>query len=291
MTQDNGVPAGVDSDIASPARMYDYMLGGQHNYPSDRTAVERIRAQVPELSDAAWANRGFHGRSAVWMARRGIRQFLDIGSGLPTRNNTHQAVHKIAPGARVVYVDIDPMLGSLAGELCPGNGTTTAVIQADLREPDRVLSHPDLCARIDFGQPAGLLMTAVLHFVADDRDPWALLARYAGALAPGSYVALSHATADRLPPRIVQRGSEVFARSAHPVYPRTRAQVTRFFDGLELVPPWPGARPEVTYAGLWGAEDLAAADSDGSRAFYCGVARRPAKWLVSESGTDSGDRN
>jgi hypothetical protein len=280
MTQANGVPAGVDSDIASPARLYDYMLGGQHSFPVDRAAVERIRAQVPELSDAAWANRGFHGRSAVWMARRGIRQFLDIGSGLPTRNNTHQAVQKIAPGARVVYVDIDPMLGSLAGELSPGNGST-AVIQADLREPGRVLGHPGLRGHLDLAQPTGLLMTAVLHFVADDRDPWDLLARYAGALAPGSYLALSHATADGLPPRTVQQGSEVFARSALPVHPRTRAQVTRFFDGLELVPPWPGAAPAVTYAGLWGAEDLVAADSDGSRAFYCGVARRPTKWLVS----------
>jgi S-adenosyl methyltransferase len=114
MTQANGVPAGVDSNTANPARMYNYLLGGRHNFPVDRAAAERLRARMPELADAAWANRGFHGRAAVWMAKRGIRQFLDIGSGLPTQNNTHQAVQRIVPAARVAYVDIDPMLGALA---------------------------------------------------------------------------------------------------------------------------------------------------------------------------------
>jgi hypothetical protein len=274
MTQANGVPAGVDSTIASPARMYNYILGGQHNFPVDRAAAERLRARMPELADAAWANRGFHGRAAVWMAERGIRQFLDIGSGLPMQNNTHQAVQRIIPAARVVYVDIDPMLGTLASELCVGNGTT-AVIQADLGDPDSVLGHPGLRALIDFTEPVGLLMTAVLQFVADERDPWMLSARYTSAVAPGSYLALSHATSDRLPPVLVQSGIEVYSRAAYPVYPRSRAEVARFFDGLDLVPPWRGAAAALTYPGLWGAEDPEAADSDGSRAFYCGVARRP----------------
>jgi hypothetical protein len=274
MTQANGVPAGVDSNIASPARMYNYMLGGQHNFPVDREAVERLRARMPELADAAWANRGFHGRAAAWMAQRGIRQFLDIGAGLPTQNNTHQVVQRIVPAARVVYVDIDPMLRTLASELCTGNGTT-AVIQADLGDLDSVLDHPGLRALIDFTEPVGLLMTAVLQFVADDRDPWMLGARYTSAAAPGSYLALSHATSDRLPPVLVQRGIEVYARAAYPVYPRGQAEVARFFDGLDLVPPWRGAAAALTYPGLWGAEDPEAADSDGSRAFYCGVARRP----------------
>jgi S-adenosyl methyltransferase len=274
MTQANGVPAGVDSNIASPARMYNYILGGQHNFPVDRAAVERLRARMPELADAAWANRGFHGRAAVWMAERGIRQFLDIGSGLPMQNNTHQAVQRIVPAARVVYVDIDPMLGTLAGELCAGNGTT-AVIQADLGDPDSVLDNPGLRALIDFTEPVGLLMTAVLQFVADDRDPWMLSARYTSAVAPGSYLALSHATPDRLPPVLVQSGIEAYAQSAYPLHPRRRAEVARFFDGLDLVPPWRGAAAALTYPGSWGAEDPEAADSDGSRAFYCGVARRP----------------
>jgi hypothetical protein len=274
MAQDNGVPAGVDTTTASPARMYDYMLGGQHNFAVDRAATEQLRAQMPELADAAWANRGFRGRAATWMARRGIRQFLDIGAGLPTQNNTHQAVHRIAPLARVAYVDIDPMISMLAGELSASNGTT-AVIQADLRDPDSLLGDPDLRALIDFGQPVGLLMTAVMQFVADEAGPWALVARYVAAVPPGSYLALSHITGDRLPPRLVQRGTEVYDRAVHRAYPRGRAEVERFFDGLELVPPRPGLAPALTYPGLWGAEDPEAADSDGSRAFYCGVARRP----------------
>jgi hypothetical protein len=274
MAQGNGVPAGVDTTTASPARMYDYMLGGQHNFAVDRAAIEELRAQMPELADAAWANRGFRGRAAIWMAKRGIRQFLDIGAGLPTQNNTHQAVHRIAPLARVAYVDIDPMMSRLAGELYVSNGTT-AVIQADLRDPDSLLGDPDLCALIDFSRPVGLLMTAVMQFVADEASPWALVARYAAAVPPGSYLALSHITGDRLPPRLVQRGTEVYDRAAHSAYPRGRAEVARFFDGLELVPPRPGAEPALTYPGLWGAEDPETADSDGSRAFYCGVARRP----------------
>jgi hypothetical protein len=253
--------------------MYDYMLGGQHNFPVDREAAERFRAQMPDLLDAAWANRGFHGRAAIWMAENGIRQFLDIGSGLPTQNNTHQAVHKVDPLARVVYVDIDPMVSALAGELLADDGTT-AVIQADLCDAGSVLSAPGLRSLIDFTQPTGLLMTAVMQFVGDDRDPWAIVARYVSALAPGSYLALSHITGDRLPPRLVERGTEVYSKAAQSAHPRSHAQVARFFDDMELVPPWSGAEAALTYPGLWGAEDRESADSDGSRAFYCGVARR-----------------
>jgi len=274
MAQANGVPAGVNTTTASPARMYNYMLGGQHNFPVDRQITERLRAEMPDLADAAWANRGFHGRAASWMAKRGIRQFLDIGCGLPTQNNTHQTVHKIAHAARVAYVDIDPMIGLLAGELSAGNGTTE-VIQADLCEPDRVLDNPHVRTLIDFTEPAGLLMTAVMQFVADERDPWALVARYAGAVAPGSYLALSHSTADRLPPRVVRAWAEAYERATQRAHARSQAEVARFFEGLNLVPPWPGAQPALTYPGLWGAEDPVAADSDGSRAFYCAVARRP----------------
>jgi hypothetical protein len=273
MARANGVPAGVDTNTASPARMYNYMLGGRHNFPVDRATIERLRAEMPDLADAAWANRGFHGRAAIWMAKRGIRQFLDLGCGLPMQNNTHQAVHKIAPAARVVYVDIDPMIGLLASELSAGNGTT-AVIHADLRDPASVLDNPDVRALIDFTEPAGLLMTAVMQFVADAGDPWALVARYVGAIAPGSYLALSHSTADRLPLRVVQGWAEAYERAPQRVHPRSRAEVARFFEGLDVVPPWPGAQSALTYPGLWGAEDPVAADSDGSRAFYCAVARR-----------------
>jgi S-adenosyl methyltransferase len=274
MTEAGEVPPGVDPTRPSPARLYDYFLGGTNSLPVDREAAEKLRAAVPDVADGMWANRGFHGRAAVWLAGHGIRQFIDIGSGLPTQNNTHQAVHRVAPDARVVYVDIDPMVAAHSAPLLAGDGTT-AVVTADMRDPDAVLGDPEMRRLIDFAEPAGVLMTAVAHFVADEDDPWGLVARYMAAVVPGSYLALSHATFDRMVPNQVQAGREIYARATDHLYMRSRADVERFFDGLELVPPYPGAGRELTYVGLWGAEDLEAADSEGSRGIYCGVARRP----------------
>ena len=274
MTELAQLPPGIDPSRPSAARIYDYMLGGENNFQADRDALAQVIAAVPELHDIAWANRGFHQRSASWIAARGVRQFIDIGSGLPTVGNTHEVVRKMIPAARVVYVDIDPIVAAHAGALLAGDGGTT-VITADLRDPDAVLGDPGLRALIDFGEPVGLLMTAVLHFVADGSDPWSLVARYVGALAPGSYLALSHATRENLPPMAVQRWAEAYANAPEKIYLRSKAEVQRFFSGLELVPPYTGAEPAVIHMGLWGCEDPAPADSDGSRWGYCGVARRP----------------
>jgi hypothetical protein len=275
MTEAEQVPPGVDPTAPSPARLYDYYLGGTSNFQVDRDAGERLRASLPELTDAAWANRGFHQRAARWMAAtHGIRQFIDLGSGLPTQGNTHEAVGSIASDARVVYVDHDPMVRVHARSLL--NGTpSTALIEADLRDPDSVLGNPEFRALIDLDQPAGLLATAVLHFVADETDPWGLVQRYLAVLAPGSYVALSHATADRLPPQAVQAMYDTYAHATERIYLRSRDDVERLFGGLELVAPFGGAEPGLTFVGKWGAEDECAADSDGSRVLYCGVARRP----------------
>lgn len=183
-------------------------------------------------------------------------------------------MHRVNPAARVVYVDNDPLVAAHAGALLADDGTT-AVITADLREPGLVLAHPQLRGLIDFAEPAGMLITAVMHFVADGSDPWGLVARYMTAVAPGSYLALSHGTADNFPPRPVQAGLDTYANATQHVYLRPRGEVERFFEGLDLVPPYPGAEPAVTYAGLWAAEDIEAADTDGQRGVYCGVARRP----------------
>jgi hypothetical protein len=176
-------------------------------------------------------------------AEQGIGQFIDIGSGLPTQSNTHGVVQKVIPRARVAYVDNDPMVLACAGERLSDDGTT-AVISADLRDVDTILDHPALRALIDFDRPAGLLMTAVLQFVADDEDPWGLAARYTGALAPGSYLALSHVTYEGLPPRLVEAGVKVYAQ-AQGIHPRSREQIERFFTGLQIVPPYPRP-PAVT---------------------------------------------
>jgi len=265
---------GVDPTRPSPARIYDYMLGGTSNYPVDRAVVQASLAAIPELPDIAWACRGFHQRSASWIAGQGVSQFLDIGSGLPTIGNTHEVVRKVNPAARVCYVDIDPAVAAHAGDLLTADGGTAFVI-ADLRDPDGLLGQPALRGLIDFSQPLGLLMTAVLHFVADGSDPWGLAARYVAQLAPGSYLALSHGTCDHLPPASVQLGTDAYSKASEQLFLRTKAEIVRFFDGLELVPPYDGAEPDVVHLGIWGCEDPDLADTDGSRWGYCGVGRRP----------------
>jgi hypothetical protein len=270
-------PPGVDTTTPSPARLYDYYLGGMNNFPVDREAGEKIRTAMPELEDAAWVNRGFLGRAARWMAaEQGVRQFIDIGAGLPTQNNTHEVVHKIAPEARVVYVDNDPEVPAYARPLLRDVPACTA-ITGDLRDPDGVLGHPDTRRLIDFTEPVGLLLVAVVHFVADERDPWGIVARYRDALAPGSYLALSHITADNQPPRPVQAIRDVYANATENIHFRARSDVARLFTGWDLVPPYKGAEPAVTWIGYWGAEDPDAADSDGSRWSYAGVGRKPAR--------------
>jgi hypothetical protein len=183
-------------------------------------------------------------------------------------------VRQIVPEARVVYVDNDPMVLAQGAALL-GDSENTKIIMADLREPQTVLDHPALRAVIDPGQPTGLLMTGVMYFVADESDPWGLVAAYVGAMAPGSYLALSQLTADGRPERAVAEGRDVYERGAEDIHFRTRTDVERFFAGLELVPPYAGAPPELTHVGLWGAEDPALADTDSARWLYCGVARRP----------------
>lgn len=147
------------------------------------------------------------------------------------------------------------------------------MIVADLREPDALLGNPDLLRLIDLAEPVGVLMTDVMHFVPDDQDPWGLVAHYMAAVAPGSYLALSHGTSENRPPSQTQATADTMAKATANVYPRSRADVERFFAGLDLLPPCEGAEPAITYAGRWNAEDPEAADSGASRGFYCGVAR------------------
>lgn len=267
----------TDESTPTPAGMYDHYLGGTSNSAADRAAADRIIEKVPEIRDAAWANRGFLARAVRWMAaEHGVRQFIDIGAGLPAQRSTHEVVRGLAPGSRVVYTDNDPRVIARGHEILadvPG----TAVIEADIREPEALLNHPQTRQLIDFDAPAGLLIIAVTQFVTDEDDPWYLVRRYMGALAPGSFLALSALTADHQDERKLGRAVEVYATSTVPVSggPRTKAEIERFFAGLEIVPPYPGAASEVAYVGLWGCENPEAADTDGSRWFYAAVARKP----------------
>ena len=274
MEQVPEVPEGVDTGVPTPARIYDYMLQGSNYFDADRHAAEQILAVAPEIRDAAWSNRGFHQRAAKWIAEQGVRQFIDIGSGLPTVGNTHDVVQKVAPQAHVVYVDNDPMV-ELHSRALLDSGGMISVICADLREPSSILDHPGLRGLIDFGQPTGLLMTGVMMFVSDASDPWSLVSRYLAALTPGSYLSLSHLTDDYKPPIAAEGFRAVFDTATEHMYFRSKAKVERFFRGLDLVPPYEGAEPGITFTGLWGAEDVELADSEGSRWLYCGVARKP----------------
>src|SRR5215472_18851940 len=273
MAETAEIPPGVDASKPSVARIYDCLLGGVHNFAVDQAAAKLMKDRAPELVDAAFANRGFHQRAAKWIAEQGVRQFIDLGSGLPTVGNTHQVVRQVEPGAHVVYVDNDPMVKAYGSRLLEGDDAA-AVVLADLREPDAVLGSEAVRRLIDFSQPAAVLMTAVLHFVSDEDDPGSLVARYVATLTPGSYLALSHTTADQKPPRAVEAMNEAGRRSAGGNYLRTRDQVRQIIGPLELVPPYQGAAPEITWVGLWGCEDPQSADSDGSRWLYCAVARK-----------------
>jgi hypothetical protein len=274
MTERLHVPEGLDISRPSPARIYDYMLGGQHYFEADAGAATRILNVVPEIRDTAWSNRGFHQRAATWIARQGVRQFIDIGSGLPTVGNTHEVVNKVHPEARVVYVDNDPMV-ELHSQAIIQSGGAISVICGDLREPEAILGNSSLRALIDPAEPTGLLMTGVMMFVSDSSDPWGLVQHYVRQLPPGSYLSLSHLTHDAKPPAAVEGFRAVFDSATEHMYFRSKAGIARFFEGLELVPPYEGGTPEITYTGIWGAEDVELADSDGSRWLYCGVARIP----------------
>jgi len=232
MTEALRLPEGLDVTRPSPARIYDYMLRGSHHFEADATAAQRILTVVPEIRDCAWSNRGFHQRAAAWIARQGVKQFLDIGSGLPTVGNTHEVVRKIHPDARVVYVDNDPMVELHSQEIIDDPGQVS-VLCADLRDPDSILDHPAVRELIDPAEPTGLLLTAVLMFVADADDPWRLVARYLRELRPGSYLSLSHLTDDAKPPLAVDGFRRVFDHATEQLHFRSKGQVAMKCSALE----------------------------------------------------------
>jgi hypothetical protein len=227
-------PAGIDATVPTAARMYDYWLGGHDNFAADRIAALKVAETSPEVPLVAKANRAFLGRAVRYLAgEAGIRQFLDLGTGLPTKGNVHQIAQAITPDAHVVYVDNDPMVFAHARALKTGEGT--AVIHADLRDPDTILSHPETRRLIDFSQPLAILFVAVLHYVPDP-DAHDAVAAFASAGAPGSHLVLTHVTGGTDPPAAAV-GRAVFARSANPVTPRPEERVLAFFDGLEILEP------------------------------------------------------
>ncbi|MGH3886531.1 MAG: SAM-dependent methyltransferase [Pseudonocardiaceae bacterium] len=229
------VPDGLDVSLPSAARMYDYLLGGGHNFDADRQLASRVSAAHPGCYDIARLNRAFLRRVVLELIDAGIRQFLDLGSGIPTVGNVHEIAQQAEPEARVVYVDHDPVAVAHSGLILRGNNRA-GVVPADLREPGSILTSPTTRRLLDLSQPLGVLMVCVVHFVPDDADPVGLIGQFRDALAPGSYLGLSHLTADSGP---VEMNAlvEVMRSSRDPIHPRSKAQITEMFTGFELVAP------------------------------------------------------
>ncbi|MEV2265395.1 SAM-dependent methyltransferase [Nonomuraea africana] len=236
-------PPDINPHIPSVARMYDYYLGGKDNFRSDREAAEKVLAVVPETRQAARENRAFMQRAVRHVAGQGIRQFLDIGTGLPTQGNVHEVA---GPGARVVYVDNDPIVLAHGRAILAG-AEGVDVTQGDLRLPEAILDSPEARKLLDFDQPIAILVVAVLHFIQDGEDPERILGRLKERMAPGSYLVLSHACPNR--PTESEDIASVYDLATAGIRLRTRAEIAPLFDGLELVEPglvnvaeW---RPEV----------------------------------------------
>ena len=263
------VPLGVDTKRANVARVYDYWLGGSHNFLADQDVARAIMAVEPNTREWIRANRAFLGRAVRFLAGNGIGQFLDIGSGIPTEGNVHEIAEQASPGAHVVYADIDPVAVAHSRAILGGN-SNAAVISADLREPQEILFNDTVRGLIDFAQPAGLLLNLVLPFIADDEDPWQIVATLRDALAPGSYLVLSHGT-DEARPRVAQATEKVYNHGVSTsIHIRSRADIRRFFDRFDLVD------PGLVYIPEWRPDSPGDVPAEPSRLWgLVGVGRRP----------------
>ncbi|MFC5061761.1 SAM-dependent methyltransferase [Actinomycetospora atypica] len=254
MPPEEFLETGIDFERANAARMYDYMLGGAHNFEVDRAMVAAAVAANPGIVTAARANRDFLGRVVQRCVELGVDQFLDLGSGVPTAGNVHEIAQRHDPHARVAYVDFEPVAVAHATELI-GGLDTVSITRADIRDPGSVLRAPGVAGLLDFSRPVALLAMTILHFVDDDAA--GLLGRYRRALVPGSVVALSHASDDQDDPAVgdaMRAGAETYRSSATPITLRSRAELRALLDGLDLAEPgivdvtdWPGpsAAPPV----------------------------------------------
>ncbi len=260
---DSGTVPGFDPSVPNPARMYDYYLGGKDNFPSDREAAEQALSVVPFGREIARANRQFLARAVTVMARDGISQFIDLGTGLPTWPNVHEVARSVHPGAQVLYVDNDPMVCAHAQALLATNDGVAA-IQGDIRAPQAILNDPVTRTLIDFTQPVGLLFVAVLHFLTDDDQPGEQVAAFRWRLAGGSMLAVSHISSDGTPPEVQSTIQDVYAEASAPAVFRTRQEIEAFFGGLDLV------EPGLVEVGAW--RSLRLSPSAPLR-FLSGVAR------------------
>src|SRR5690606_14121412 len=236
MERPDWAPEGIDLERPSSARIYDYALGGLHNFAVDREAARYVFAAMPDLPVLMQANRAFLRRAVQFLVGIGIRQFLDLGSGIPTVGNVHEVARQIAPECRVMYVDIDPVAAAHSRAVLAGNDRAS-VIQEDLRQPEHILSHPEVRKLLDFDQPIGLLVLAVLQFVPPEQNPAGIIARYRDALAPGSHLVVSQPTMDARSDEGARVERLIRDRATEHFYYADRATFESYFTGWEVVPP------------------------------------------------------
>jgi SAM-dependent methyltransferase len=250
MTEQHQVPEGVDIGTPSIARIYDYLLGGSHNYPADHEAAAKVTQDLPILPDILRENRAFVRRCVRYLAEQGVRYFLDLGSGIPAVGNVHEIVQAVDPTARVVYVDNDAVAVAHSREILAGNDGA-AVIQGDLREPATILADPQVRRLLhELEEPVAVIMSAVLHFVPDDAQAAKVVAAYHDALPVGSYLAISHGGRVPEPDTAAraQRAAETYSTTVAPIKLRTPDELTALFAGFELM------EPGVVYCENWRPE-------------------------------------
>ncbi|MEV2214205.1 SAM-dependent methyltransferase [Streptomyces sp. NPDC050997] len=263
MTQNGVRPDEIDTSRPHPARIYDYLLGGKDNYEVDQRAGDELAAAAPEVRIGVRANRAFLRRAVRHVVGSGVRQILDIGTGLPTSPNVHETAQELAPDVHVAYVDNDPIVNAHAGALLSDSGASSVVL-ADLRDPRAVLDHPDVRRVIDFDEPVALLLVAVVHFLTDADKPGQIIATLRDALPAGSFLVLSHATGDFADRSAAQ---DVYSKASATLNLRSRDEIAGFFDGFELVD------PGLAQAPFWRPDTPPPAGS-AEIGFYGGVARK-----------------
>ncbi len=263
-----GTPPGVDVDRSSVARVHDALLGGSANFASDRSVARGMRSAVPDVVDLLWCQRAFAGRVVDFLVREaGIRQFVDLGAGLPTVESTHEVAQFAAPETRVVYVDLDPVVEPHARAILAGNDRATA-ITADAREVDAVLRHPQVTRLIDLSRPVAVLAVGLLHLIPDRDDPHGLVRRYLAALPSGSHLAASNMLTGHSPK--AQALEAMLQVTMGPGHFRSSEAITRYFDGLDLV------EPGVVHFTQWRPDDrLPDTLAPWEELLMGGVARKP----------------
>lgn len=260
----------VSLDKPSVARIYDYVLGGYHNFEIDRQTADKFASFFPDLALTARVNRAFLRRAASFINRQGIDQFLDLGSGIPTVGNVHEIVRQHNPSARVVYVDIEPVAIAHSGAILADDPNVAAIL-ADVRQPQDILDHPRTRALIDFTRPVGLFAVAIMHYITDDDEASRVIATFKDALPSGSFLTVGLWTYDDAPADVIEKYAQMNKALPMPGRPRSRAMIESYFDGFEFV------EPGLVHSPLWqpeGPNDLILDEPERS-VTWVGVARKP----------------